>query len=292
MKIAKCFRAVSCAVCVLVFVPVYQAFAGVNQVLGVVDDVKVTNAREVVLADGFHVETGLLESQSAMHYYNFNAVRGQKVLLAYPEGYDQSAGWVVEYLEGEDWKVLTQKLKVFSGVEPGSDVKARVLRKRENSSEPYSYQLAFGSAPVLQQYELKDQYRMKRIPSGHTQPSFIPVQGAVEAYLEAYFTDSTGAPLKGAIGRFQLDLSESMMRPVIEQVVSDDLGKVSKTISFARCYGGRESKDINYFYGEGTWKSYYYVGSYNLDNVYSDRSTQVVEDRVFGHVCGHRRINR
>ncbi len=194
----------------------------------------------------------------------------------------------------DEWKKLIGDFKVFEGLEPGAEVKARISHKKDQPYSMLPYTLVFGSLPVLKGYRLDDQVGMKRIPSGFTQPSFLPVQGVTTARLEASFTDSEGVPLKGAVGRFELNLRESRIRPIVEWLVSDVAGQVSKTISFDRCYGGQESGEINYFYGPGTWRSYYYVGTYRFDNVYSDSVVEapVQPDQVFGHVCHHRKVRR
>jgi len=246
------------------------------------------------LGDQLHSKTAILETENTIHFYSFVAVRGQKVMLANPINNDVPVHWEVEYFENDEWKKLIGNLKVFQGLEPGAEVNVRISHKKDQPHSMLPYTLVFGSSPVLKEYRLSDQYRMKRIPSGFTQPSFLPVQGSIAAELEASFTDSVGVPLKGAIGRFVLDLKESRIRPVVEWVVSDAEGRVSKTVSFERCYGGRESGEINYFYGPGTWRSYYYVGTYHFANAYLDPSAQISVPlgQVFGHVCGHRKVRR
>lgn len=255
----------------------------------------VSSSLEEKLSDELHTKTATLEAADAIHYYSFSAVRGQKVLLGDSVQHDGPVFFEIEYLEGGEWKKKIESSKVFSGLEPGAEIKIRVSHKKDQPYSQRPYTFVFGSSPVLKEYQLKDQYRMKRIPSGYTQPSFLPVQGSIEAQLEASFTDSVGSPLKGAIGLFEMKLSESRMRPVVVWVVSDAAGQVSKTVSFERCYGGRETADIEIFYGPGTWRSYYYVGTYRLENAYPDRLAQTAEqegDRVFGHVCGHRKVRR
>lgn len=253
------------------------------------------NTPYVNLSDELHVKNAVLEGLDAVHYYRFIALRGQKVLLAYPLSQEEDIFWDVEYFEAEEWKPMIGSGKVFDGIEPGGEVKVRIVHKKDLAFSARKYGVVLGSYPVLKEYKLHDQHRMKRIPSGYTEPPFLPVQGAIEAYLEANFTDSTGAPLMGGMGHFTLDLAESRLRPIDLDVVSDEAGKVKKTISFERCYGGRESKDISAFYGGGTWKSYYYVGEYSLKAAFLDAGTMTApqeQPRIFGHVCGHRKIKR
>lgn len=70
---------------------------------------------------------------------------------------------------------------VFSGLVPGSEIQIRVSYKKGTVFIPQPYEVVFGSYPVLKEFKLRDQYGIKRIPSGHTQPSFLLVQGYTEA---------------------------------------------------------------------------------------------------------------
>ena len=109
------------------------------------------------------------------------------------------------------------------------------------SAQPYH--IAFGSTPVLQKYEFKDEAYVNRIPTGHTEPSWFWTQGYTSGKLEALFTDSVGAPLKVALGQFILSLKESRIRPMVKEFASDEHGLVSELVTFDRCTGGCEAQD-------------------------------------------------
>lgn len=247
------------------------------------------------LGDELHTKVAMLESQSAIHYYSFKALRGQKVLLAVPVMNNGSVFWDVEYLEGNEWKKLLTASHIFSEGTALEDVKIRVSPKKGMPLVSQPYSVIVGSLPVLKDYELRDQFGINRIPSGYTSPSFLMTQGYTHAYLEAHFTDTKGHPLKGALGILELDLKESGIPKIVESVVSNDAGRVSKVIDFGRCYGGRESAAIKYYYGDGVWRSYYYVGSYYFRNQFYDptiASAAPHDPRTFGHVCRHRKVGR
>ncbi|MEX6664414.1 hypothetical protein [Pseudomonas sp. W2-17] len=247
----------------------------------------------VALTDALHVKKEVLVSPDDVHYYSFTSVRGQKVVVARSHDFSDDVFWDIEVLDDGKWQLLPEKTMVFSGLEPGSQIQIRVSYKKGAVFVPQPYGIVFGSYPVLKEFKLRDQYGIKRIPSGHTQPAFLLVQGYTEANIEAYFVDSLDTPLKGAMGRLDMSLAESRIKPISRDVVSDENGRVTEVVSFERCYGGRESGDINYIYGPGTWRSYYYVGSYRFTNVVSELTGTAAAsegDKVFGHVCHHRKI--
>lgn len=240
------------------------------------------------LSDQIHVLQQIPKSVTAVHYYSFTAVRGQKVLLGH-SGDAQRAAFKVEYLMGNKWEELVGDSRVFSGLGANGSVIVRLMNKMDAPHSSAAYRLVLGSYPVLKKYELHDEVGVNRIPTGHTQPSWLWTQGYTEANLEAYFTDSVGAPLKGAVGRFTLGLSESRLRPVVEEVVSNHQGKVTTTITFGRCTGGHEALDhLTYHLGTSTWRSYYYVGGYTLSNTLlgPEADAAAAQDlRLFGHIC-------
>lgn len=247
----------------------------------------------VALSDALHVKREVLASPDDVHYYSFIAVRGQKVVVARAPDFIDEVFWDIELLDSGEWKPLPETTMVFSGLVPGSEIQIRVSYKKGAVFIPQPYGIVFGSYPVLKEFKLRDRYGIKRIPSGHTQPSFLPVQGYTEANIEAYFVDSLDTPLKGALGRLDMSLAESRIKPFFKDVVSDENGKINEVVSFERCYGGRESDEINWFYGPGIWRSYYYVGRYRFTSVVSEQhgSAEASEDdQVFGHICQHRKI--
>jgi len=245
------------------------------------------------LSDQIHVLQQIPKSVTAVHYYTFTAVRGQKVLLTH-SGEAQRAAFNVEYLAGDRWEVLVGDSKTFSGLGANGTVIVRVMNKMGVPRTSAPYRIILGSYPVLQKYEFKDEAYVNRIPTGHTEPSWFTTQGYTDGVLEASFTDSVGAPLRGALGRFVLSLKESGLRPVIQEVTSDENGKVSRLVTFDRCAGGREARDyITYNLGQNTWRSYYYTGGYIFTNVLLEgaggESTEQ-DVRSFGHICKQRLI--
>lgn len=247
----------------------------------------------VTLSDALHVKREVLASPDDVHYYSFIAVRGQKVVVARAPDFNDEVFWDIELLDSGEWKPLPETTMVFSGLVPGSEIQIRVSYKKGAVFIPQPYEVVFGSYPVLKEFKLRDQYGIRRIPSGHTQPSFLLVQGYTEANIEAYFVDSLDTPLKGAVGRLEMSLAESRIKPFFKDVVSDENGKINEVVSFERCYEGRESDEINWFYGPGIWRSYYYVGRYRFTSVVSEQhgSAEASEDdQVFGHICQHRKI--
>jgi hypothetical protein len=247
----------------------------------------------VALSDALHVKREVLASPDDVHYYSFIAVRGQKVVVARATDFIDEVFWDIELLDSGEWKPLPETTMVFSGLVPGSEIQIRVSYKKGTVFIPQPYEVVFGSYPVLKEFKLRDQYGIKRIPSGHTQPSFLLVQGYTEANIEAYFVDSLDTPLKGAVGRLEMSLAESRIKPFFKDVVSDENGRIREVVNFERCYGGRESSDINYMYGPGTWRSYCYVGEYRFTSLVSEQrgKAELLEGtQIFGHVCQHRKI--
>ncbi|MFK3797772.1 hypothetical protein [Pseudomonas sp. NPDC088444] len=245
------------------------------------------------LSDQIHVLQNRLVSSTAAHYYTFTATRGQRVLLSYPNGLPQTS-FKVEYLSGNKWEPLVGGSKTFSGLGAAGSVIARVVSGSNASDASTSYKIVFGSFPVLKKYELKDEVGVNRIPTGHTHPSWLWTQGYNEANLEAHFTDSVGAPLKGAMGRFILNLQESRVKTVVEEVISGGDGKIEQVVRFDRCSGGHEARDyVSYDRGANTWRSYYYVGGYTFLNALLGAEAQAeanADVRLFGHICKSSRV--
>jgi len=247
-----------------------------------------------VLADQIHVLKNRLISKTAMHYYSFTVTRGQSVLLASVEDAAGSDFWQVEYYDGGTWARQSAPKQTFSQLAPQSEILIRVSHRNDVPFAAQPYHIVFGSTPVLQKYEFQDEAYVNRIPTGHTEPSWFWTQGYTNGKLEALFTDSVGAPLKGATGRFVLNLEESRIVPVVEDVMSDENGKVSRLVTFDRCAGGHEARDyVSYYQGRNTWRRYYYVGGYTFINMLAENSSAASADqdiRLFGHICNQQLI--
>ncbi|WP_110950113.1 hypothetical protein [Pseudomonas bohemica] len=244
-----------------------------------------------VLTDQVHTLKAILKSDTANHYYGFKVVRGQKVLLSAP---DSEAFIDIEYLDGEQWRRSPAGGLAFSGLKPGSEIMVRVSHKKTVPFTSRSYELIFGSYPVLKKFQLHDEMGVNRMPPGHTEPRFLWTQGYTGANLEAYFTDTTGAPLKGAVGRFNLNLEQSRLSTVHAILTSDSAGRVVKNIKFRRCSGGREARDhVSYYRGSNTWRSNYYSGTYTFSNHLLGDVAELEAakaSRTFGHICKQRLI--
>nr|GEZ52330.1 hypothetical protein [Tanacetum cinerariifolium] len=196
-----------------------------------------------VLADQTHVLKAVLKSKTAVHYYSFTSVRGQDVIVT---GVPETSGasfWILEYFDGVRWLEKPESEEKFSSLMPGTEVLVKVSHRQDVSFSGRPYHLAIGSYPVLKEFKFSDELGVNRIPSGHTEPSWIETQGYAQGILTARFTDSVGAPLKGAVGRFVLCLKASRIRPVVEHVTTDEQGVATKVVNFDRCAGGHEAQD-------------------------------------------------
>ena len=247
-----------------------------------------------VLSDQTHLLDGMLKSKTAVHYYSFTSVRGQDVIVSNAPGTSDTPFWDLEYFDGAKWLKKPEAEDRFSSLLPGTEVLVRVVHRADTPFSLRRYRLAIGSYPVLKNFEFSDEIGVNRIPSGYTEPSWLWTQGYTQGVLTARFTDSVGAPLKGAVGRFVLSLKESRIRPVVEQVTSDEHGVATKVVNFDRCAGGHQAKDyVSYNYGTNTWRSYYYVGGYVFSNFLLGTKGDVEANkdlRLFGHICNQRLI--
>lgn len=247
-----------------------------------------------VLSDQTHVLDAVLKSKTAVHYYSFTSVRGQDVLVSNAPGVSGPPFWELEYFDGANWLKKPDSEDKFSSLMPGTEVLIRVIHRADAPFSGRPYHLAIGSYPVLKDFEFSDEIGVNRIPSGYTEPSWLWTQGYTQGILKARFTDSVGAPLKGAVGRFVLSLKESRIRPVVEEVISDEHGVVTKVVNFERCAGGHEARDyVSYNHGTNTWRSYYYVGGYVFSNFLLGAKGEVEANkdlRLFGHICNQRLI--
>lgn len=247
-----------------------------------------------VLSDQTHVLGAALKSKTAVHYYSFTSVRGQDVLVSNAPGWSGEPFWELEYFDGAKWLQKPESEDKFSSLMPGTEVLIRVVHRADVPFSGQPYHLAIGSYPVLKNFEFSDEFGVNRIPPGYTEPSWFLTQGYTQGILKATFTDSVGAPLKGAVGRFVLSLKESRIRPVVEKVTSDEHGIATKVINFERCAGGHEARDfVSYNHGSNTWRSYYYVGGYVFSNFLLGAKGEIEANkdlRLFGHICNQRLI--
>lgn len=188
-----------------------------------------------VLSDQTHVLDAVLKSKTAVHYYSFTSVRGQDVLVSNTPGLSGAPFWELEYFDGANWLKKPDSEDKFSSLMPGTEVLIRVIHRADVPLSGQPYHLAIGSYPVLKNFEFSDEIGVNRIPSGYTEPTWLWTQGYILGVLEAEFTDSVGAPLKGAIGKFLLSLTQSRIAPVKEEVTSDENGKAVAVINFERC---------------------------------------------------------
>ena len=247
-----------------------------------------------VLADQTHVLEAMLKSKTAVHYYSFTSVRGQDVIVTGVPETSSASFWVLEYFDGVRWLEKPESEEKFSSLMPGTEVLVKVSHRQDVSFSGRPYHLAIGSYPVLKEFKFSDELGVNRIPPGHTEPSWIETQGYAQGILTARFTDSVGAPLKGAVGRFVLSLKESRIRPVVEHVTTDEHGVATKVVNFDRCAGGHEAQDyVRYDHGANTWRSYYHVGGYVFSNFLLGAQGNVEANkdfRLFGHICKQRLI--
>jgi hypothetical protein len=216
------------------------------------------------------------------------------VLVSNAPGLSGPPFWELEYFDGANWLKKPDSEDKFSSLMPGTDVLIRVVHKADAPFSGRPCHLAIGSYPVLKDFEFSDEIGVNRIPSCYTEPSWLWTQGYTQGILKARFTDSVGAPLKGAVGRFVLSLKESRIRSVVEEVTSDEHGVATKVVNFERCAGGHEARDyVSYNHGTNTWRSYYYVGGYVFSNFLLGAKGEVEANkdlRLFGHICNQRLI--
>lgn len=245
--------------------------------------------RFLILQDKFHHMTDSLTNRHPIHYYGFVAARGQDVLLALLDGNPAIQLWKVEYYENGVWILQNTNTKVFSKLAPGAELIIRVSPRHPGKEKNISYSINFGSNPVLKSYDLHDEPGVIRIPSGYSEPSWLATQAYKEAFLDAKFTDTTGAPLEGGLIEFTLRFKGG--DPTKLLLLSDANGSVSKRIELGRCYGGAEARDfVDKHTGFNTWRTYYKVAGYTTQNLSAGTASEMPHAYYLGHICTQRLI--
>lgn len=247
--------------------------------------------RFTVLPDKVSWISDRLSKESPVHYYGFVALRGQDILLSTPgDAMPYKKPWKIEYRENDEWKQLTSEEVVFSGLQPGHEMIVRVSPAVAGETPAGSYNLAFGSLPVLK-YDLHDEPGVIRISGGRTVPAWLATQAYKQALLDVRFTDSKNAPLAGAVAEFSLRYKENVRPEIRLSLLSDERGQASKMIEFGRCTGGDEAEEfVHKQQGFNTWKSHYLVAGYSASNAL--RSSTTVRPHVFflGHICSQKLV--
>ncbi|GKQ47184.1 hypothetical protein PSTH2693_18530 [Pseudomonas syringae pv. theae] len=176
----------------------------------------------VMLSDKIHQIASNLENTSAVHQYNFTAVRGQNVLITTPDtDYDQK--WRLEYqVDGGEWQPKRHSsAERIEGLNPGSQVNIRIVATDGARFETADYSVVFGSFPHMR-YDLHHEEGFRLIPYGFTKPAFLATQALTEAMLEVTFTDSKAFPLEGGVFDFELDIKHHQDNG---RYISDSSGK-------------------------------------------------------------------
>ena len=241
-----------------------------------------------MLEDRLYQINDTLTGAQAAHYYGFVAERGQDVLINVFAGDAPTSPWKVEYHENGKWVMQTLSTKVFSSLAPGAEIIIRVTPRNPDNKQPVNYALAFGSYPVLQKYDLHDEPGVIRIPVGRTVPDWLATQVYKEALLEVKFTDTKGAPLKGgSAGIVLYDLENK--RYTTHNLVSNADGSASQMIEFGRCDGGIEALDFEHRQmGFNSWKTFYKLHLYYVDNLLSGAPPVTPHIFYLGHICSQR----
>jgi hypothetical protein len=248
-------------------------------------DVDISSCEQ--LSDQVHRLVKSLESKEAVHCYVFTAVRGQKILLATPEAKPDPL-WQVEYYDGA-WKSNgTSSALALPDLKSGDQVAIRVSYKQEKPYQNTEYKVAFGSYPVLKKASLTAPTIRNRVPVGDSGwASGLQTHGALT--FEAKFTDSTGAPLKGALAYLSVFLTlESESAGVKRSALSDERGIATQTFKLDRCYGGERVSERNDANGTHYWTSAYNVGRWFIFDGFIGNESEVNESRKmagFAHIC-------
>lgn len=132
----------------------------------------------VMLSDRIHQIASNLENTSAVHQYNFTAVRGQNVLITTPDtDYDQK--WRLEYqVDGGEWQPKRHSsAERIEGLNPGSQVNIRIVATDGARFETADYSVVFGSFPHMR-YDLHHEEGFRLIPYGFTKPAFLATQAS------------------------------------------------------------------------------------------------------------------
>lgn len=239
----------------------------------------------IILEDQVHSITGQLDPDSAEHYYGFTSLRGQDVLLAFPEGDPELNKWKVDADVDGRWETQNFQSKVFKNLKAGEHVIIRVSHRDGASANPLPYRMTFGSYPVMKRYELLDEPGVLRIPSGKNQPEWLATQLYKEAVLEVEFSDTKNAALRGGVAALVIKFAEG--DPVIRRlVVSGADGRASSKIELGKCYGGQEAAPFEEkTRGFNTWRSWYRPGAYNVVNLTLSNLAPKPHKYYIGHIC-------
>ncbi|MFA0995721.1 MULTISPECIES: hypothetical protein [Pseudomonas syringae group] len=237
----------------------------------------------VVLSDKIHQIDNTLENTSAVHQYNFTAVRGQNVLITTPDtDYDQK--WRLEYqVDGGEWQPKRHSsAERIEGLNPGSQVNIRIVATDGARFDTADYSVVFGSFPYMR-YDLHHEEGFRLIPYGFTDPPFLATQALTNAMLEVTFTDSKAFPLEGGV----LDFFLGVENDAGVTYTSDSSGKIMQLITFGRCDGGKLAGNFTYYSENGreTWSTRYQTKHYWARNVLPEQLADKPHRYNFGHIC-------
>ncbi|EPM45685.1 fibronectin type III domain-containing protein [Pseudomonas syringae] len=224
----------------------------------------------VMLSDKIHQIASNLENTSAVHQYNFTAVRGQNVLITTPAtDYDQK--WRLEYqVDGGEWQPKRHSsAERIEGLNPGSQVNIRIVATDGARFETADYSVVFGSFPHMR-YDLHHEEGFRLIPYGFTKPAFLATQALTEAMLEVTFTDSKAFPLEGGVFDFELDIKHHQDNG---RYISDSSGKIMHRVAFKRCEGGWLANNFTHLSDNGreTWSTRYEPIKYWAKNILAEQ---------------------
>lgn len=127
--------------------------------VGLVEGRQAPAPKFVILEDKNTSFTDYLSEQYPVHYYGFVALRGQYVVLTYPNGDPLKENWKVERYSDCEWIAYNAESKVFTGLEPGAEIIIRAMPRELVGKHDLSYAITFGSYPVLKRYDLLDEPR-------------------------------------------------------------------------------------------------------------------------------------
>ncbi|KPW37525.1 hypothetical protein ALP45_02966 [Pseudomonas coronafaciens pv. atropurpurea] len=237
----------------------------------------------VMLSDKLHQINNSLESTTAVHQYDFTAVRGQNVLITAPDS-DYNQKWKLEYqVEGGEWQPKRHNgAEKVTGLNAGAQVSVRILATDGAVFDSTGYRVVFGSFPHLN-YDLHHEAGFRLIPYGFTDPPFLATHALTEAMLESTFTDSKAFPLEGGVMGFFLEVENDGDMTY----TSDSSGKIMQLIKFGQCEGGTLADNFTYYSENGreTWSTRYQVKSYRANNVLPEQLADKPHTYNFGHVC-------
>ncbi|EPM59992.1 hypothetical protein A262_08669 [Pseudomonas syringae pv. actinidiae ICMP 19073] len=244
----------------------------------------------VMLSDRIHQIASNLENTSAVHQYNFTAVRGQNVLITTPDtDYDQK--WRLEYqVDGGEWQPKRHSsAERIEGLNPGSQVNIRIVATDGARFETADYSVVFGSFPHMR-YDLHHEEGFRLIPYGFTKPAFLATQALTEAMLEVTFTDSKAFPLEGGVFDFKLDIKHHQDNG---RYISDSSGKIMHRVAFKRCEGGWLANNFTHLSDNGreTWSTRYEPIKYWAKNILAEQLADKPHIYNLGLICNRWLIN-